>query len=87
MRNGGTVLIRNARGNYWLVRDLWCGNGVEGECYRPHVAKLSSIEAAAIASDATLCQCQSYVFGNRKIDWRRADFNPVLRNIARTAGF
>ncbi len=35
-RHDGTILaVRGDR--EWLLTDVWCGDGVEGECYRNHV--------------------------------------------------
>lgn len=36
-RNDGVILA--VRGDLeWLLTDEWCGSGVEGSCYRQHVA-------------------------------------------------
>ena len=75
----GARLYTCKNGRIYLIADLWCGVGVEGECYRRFIAPVSETEAKAFRANPQWIDCVD-------IAWTRVSrANAALQAIARAA--
>lgn len=45
-----TLVTRTSTNRLFVVRDLWCGDRLEGWCYRSHIAEISEESALKVAA-------------------------------------
>ena len=68
--------------NLLLFEDRWCGNGVEGQCYRTHCAILQNDQGTRLVESANIGDSVEEVIEADGISLKRLDTAPAWIRIS-----